>query len=237
MSVLSDPNRFRKTVAGLSLIGFPLAGFVSCFTDSNEGLGETGSDLYAAVSTHSGRIWTTGLIFMVSAVLGAPTALGFAHLLGRRGVVLGHLGAASLLIGTFGHFGYAVWQLMVSRAAGGDRDAMVAYLDRTNDLFGVLIPMLVLIDVGVLLLAAGLLRARVVPAWAPWLAIAAMVADIGVQFGGVSATWPVTAIWGLCTVAFGFVGVRLLTMSPAQWVSYGTPPALAPADARIAVPA
>ena len=116
--------------------------------------------------------------------------------------MLGHLGAACLLIGSFGHFGYAVWQLMATRAAGGPADTMAAYLDRANDLQVVLIPILVLIDIGALL-AIALLRARVVPAWAPWLAVAAMVADFGIQFGGVTATWPVTAIWGASTVAFG----------------------------------
>ena len=236
MSVLSDPARFRKTVAGLSLIGFPLAGFISCFTDSNEGIGEDGRDLYAAASAHGSGIWTTGLIFMVSAVLAAPAAFGLAHVLSRRGVVLGHLGAASLVIGSFGHFGYAVWQMMVARAAGSS-DAIVAYLDRTNDLAAVLIPMMVLIDIGALLLAAGLLRARVVPAWAPRLVIVAMLADAGVQFGGVSATWPITAIWGACTVAFGFVGFRLLRMPAATWTAFGafasTAPAPAPAAAAV----
>jgi hypothetical protein len=112
---------------------------------------------------------------------------------------------------------------------------MVAYLDRTNDLFAVLIPMLVLIDVGVLLLAVGLLRVRVVPAWAPWLAIAAMVADIGVQFGGVSATWPVTAIWGICTVASACGCSRCPRRNGHHWVrrpppSRPTPGSQSPPD-------
>ena len=123
---------------------------------------------------------------------------------------------------------------MVIRAAGGPADAMAAYLDRANDLQAVLIPMLVLIDVGALLLAIALLRAQVVPAWAPWLAIAAMVADFGVQFGGVTATWPVTAVWGASTVAFGFVGLRLLAMPPARWAAFDAP---VPAASEATVPA
>jgi hypothetical protein len=238
MSVLSDQNRLRRTVAGLSLIAFPLAGFVSCFTDSSEGIGEKGSDLYATVSAHQHRIWVTGLLFIVSSVLAAPAAFGLAHVLSRRGVVLGHLGAACLLIGSFGHMGYAVWQMTVSRAAGAaDTATMTAYLDRTNDLALVLIPMMVLIDIGVLLLSAGLLRARAVPGWAPWLAIAAMVADFGVQFGGVSATWPVTAVWGASLVAFGFVGVCVLRMPTATWAAFVTGAAAPAEPAQVAVPA
>jgi hypothetical protein len=212
MSVLSDPVRFRRTVTSLSLIGFPLAGFVSCLTDSNEGIGENGADLYATITAHSSGIWVTGLIFIVSAVLAAPAAIGLAHLMPGRGVVLGHLGAVCLVIGAFGHMGYAAWQLTVSRVAGlGDPATMATFLDRTNDLSVVLIPMMTLIDIGVILLSAGLLRARIVPAWAPWLAIAAMVLDAVVQFGGVTAAWPVTAIWGMSLVAFGFIGLSVLT--------------------------
>jgi hypothetical protein len=118
MSVLSDPVRFRKTIAGLALIGAPLAGFVSCLTDSSEGIGQPGASLYATAAAHGGGIWVTGLIFMVSAILTVPAALGLAHLLRARGAALGHLGAACLITGAFGHMGYAVWQLMLSRAAG-----------------------------------------------------------------------------------------------------------------------
>ena len=57
MSVLSDPIRFRKTLAGLGLIGAPLAGFISCLTDSSEGIGQPGTALYATVSAHSSGIW------------------------------------------------------------------------------------------------------------------------------------------------------------------------------------
>ena len=41
MSVLSDPQRFRKLVAGAALIGFPVAGLASCLTDSAEGTGQS----------------------------------------------------------------------------------------------------------------------------------------------------------------------------------------------------
>src|SRR5262245_4414610 len=106
MSVLSDPDRFRKSATGVALIGAPLLGFLSCLTDSDEGTGDPGSAVYAAVSANASGIRTTALIFMLSAVLTAPLALGVAHLLRGRGAVLGHLGAVSLLIGAFAHFGY-----------------------------------------------------------------------------------------------------------------------------------
>jgi hypothetical protein len=56
------------------------------------------------VQAHASGIHTTGLVFMLSAVLTVPLALGIAHVPRGRGAVPGHLGAAALGIGAFGHF-------------------------------------------------------------------------------------------------------------------------------------
>jgi hypothetical protein len=223
MPVLSDPNRFRQAVAGVSLIGAPLAGFLSCLSDADEGTGEKGADLYPTLQAHAGGIHTTGLVFMVSAVLTVPLALGIAHVLRGRGATLGNLGAAALGLGAFGHFGYGLWQVVVSRAvAPGAPADVVAYLDRISSATGFLVPLMILVDVGLVLLCAGLLRARAVPAWAPWLAIGVIAADFGVQFTGVSATWPVAVVWAVLTVALGYVGVRFLAMPASTWARYGS---------------
>lgn len=235
MSVFSDPIRFRKTIAGLALIGAPLAGFVSCLTDSSEGIGQSRTSLYATAVADGGRIWITGLIFMVSAILTVPAALGLAHMLRARGVVLGNLGAACLVIGAFGHMGYAVWQLMLSRVSGPGAPALTAYLDRTSALAVVLVPLMVLVDVGLVLLAAGLLRARAVPGRAPWLVITAIVADLAVQFTSITATWPVTALWAVLTVSLGSIGIRVLAMTPAAWAAPATSPAPGPVPASASI--
>jgi hypothetical protein len=234
MSVLSDPIRFRKTIAGLALIGAPLAGFVYSLTDSSEGLGQSSTTLYATAAADSGRIWAAGLIFIASAILTVPAALGQAHQLRGRGAALGHLGAACLVIGAFGHMGYAVWQLMVSRVSGPGAAALTAYLDRTSALGLVLVPLMVLLDIGLVLLAAGLLRARAVPRWAPWLTIAAVVADFAVQFTSITATWPVIVVWGVLLVSFGSIGLLVLKMTPAKWAAAGLAPS--PADGSVPAP-
>ena len=115
---------------------------------------------------------------------------------------------------------------MVSRVSGPDAPALIAYLDRTSALALVLVPLMILVDVGLALLAVGLLRARAMPRWAPWLIIAAIVADLAVQFTSVTATWPITALWGVLAVSLGSIGVRMLAMAPAEWAAAGlaTPP-------------
>ena len=221
MSVLSDPYRFRKAAAGLALIGFPLAAFISCFTDSAEGTGESGTEIAGYVHANASGIHTTGLIFMVSAILTVPAALGIAHVLRHRSTVLGHIGAACLIVGAFGHFGYGFWQVLISQAQGLD---ITPYLGRMSSQSMLLLPELILVDLGVLLLSIGLVRARTVPAWAPWVTIAGIGLDIVMQFSGSSATWPVTALWGLLTVTYGFIGVCFLRMSPQDWAAYEAPP-------------
>lgn len=220
MSLLSDPYRFRKSVGGIALIGFPLAAFVSCFTDSADGTGESGSQLATYIRENASGIHTTGLVFMLSALLTVPAALGVAHLLRRRGTVLGHIGAVCLTIGAFGHFGYGFWQVLISRAQGLD---VTEYLGRMSDQSNLLLPEMILVDVGILLLSIGLVRSRAVPSWAPWLTIVGIGLDVVVQFSGTSATWPVTAIWGLLTVTWGFVGVCVLRMPTGTWIAYESP--------------
>ena len=54
-----------------------------------------------------------------------------------------------------------------------------------------------------------------------------------VQFAGVTATWPVTAVWAVLTVALGYVGVRFLAMPAATWAAYGSAPAPAREPERV----
>ena len=83
---------------------------------------------------------------------------------------------------------------------------------------------MVLLDVGLVLLAAGLLRARAVPRWAPWLTIVTVAADFAIQFTSVTATWPVTVVWGALVVSFGSIGLRLLSIPPAEWAAASQAP-------------
>lgn len=234
MAILSDPYRFRKAVAGVALIGFPVAGFLSCLTDSGEGTGQPGSDLAKYISDNASGIHTSGLLFMLSALLTVPAALGVAHLLRHRGAVLGHIGAACLAVGAFGHFAYGFWQVLLSQAQGLN---VVDYLGRMSSQSNLLLPEMMLVDLGVLLLSIGLVRSRAVPGWAPWITIVGIGLDVIVQFSGATATWPVTAIWGLLAVTWGYIGVLVLRMNPQTWAALNTPvvPALQTRDLSNAV--
>ena len=72
-----------------------------------------------------------------------------------------------------------------------------------------------------LLPAIGLVRSRAVPVWAPWTTIIGIGLDVIVQFsGGTTATWPVTAIWGLLIVTWGYIGLCVPRVKLSTWAAF-----------------
>lgn len=178
------------------------------------------TDLYAALAGNERTIRLAGLLFIVSAVLTVPALGGMVHLLRRRGVVLGHIGAGLVLIGSLGHMGYATWQLTLSYVPNEpDREAMIAYLDRSSTVSDViLLPMLICISLGLILLALGLRRARLVPLWVPLLTGSVVLVEMVMEALLTDpGKWPAVVIWALALIAFGYVGLRVLRMTRAQW--------------------
>lgn len=230
MLMLSDPVSFRKAVAGASLVGFPLAGLVSAILDADVGTGMEPSSLYAVLVGHERAIMVAALLFIVSAVLTVPALGGILHLLRARGAALGHIGAALVLIGAMGHMGYATWQMMLSYVPReADRAAMVAYLDRSSSVSNVLLlPMLIAVSLGLILVAVGLRRARVVPMWVPILALSTVAAETVIDaFVAEPGKWPAVIIWSLALAAFGYVGFLVLRMTGEEWVAFASRPSRA----------
>lgn len=217
---LSDPTRFRRRVAGAGLIGFPLAGLVAALIDADEGTDTAASELYAIAATHSDAILVAALVFMVSAVLTVPAVGGIVHLVRGRGVSLAHVGGALVVLGGFGHMAYATWQLMLTQVARApDQAALVAFLDRQQSVMTpVLLPLLIAVPVGVLLLAIALRRARIVPQWFLVATIATFAFDVVLNSSSLEDTkLPIVFAWAAFAVLFGFLGVRVLRMSDADW--------------------
>ena len=219
MLSLSDPISFRKAVAGVSLIGFSLAGLISCLPDANEGTGTKGAQLQAIAAAHHSGIWLSGLIFMLSAILTVPALGGMLHLLRHRGVAAGHIGAVFLLLGAFGHMGYGTWQLMVSRVPGGtDPAAMAAYLDRASVIQGVLLPLLFAVVIGLVLMTIALRRSGFAPLWVPVAAVAVTLFELGSNATALSnSKWTPVVTWAIVAITFGYLGIRVLAMSRDAW--------------------
>lgn len=220
MPGLSDPTQLRKGVAAVGLIGFPLAGLIAALIDADEGTDTAAPELYAIAAAHSDAILVSALVFIVSAILTVPAVGGLVHLVRGRGATLAHVGGALVVLGGFGHMGYATWQLMLSQIPRApDQAELVAFLDRQQTVMTpVLLPLLFAIAVGVLLLAIALRRARFVPQWFLTATIATFACDIVLNSSPLEDTkLPIVLVWAAFTGLFGFLGIRVLRMSDANW--------------------
>lgn len=215
--MLSNPISFRRLVAGISLIGFPVLGLASTIVGTSEGTDTSPGDLYGLAVQHGDGMVAAALLFMASAVLIVPALGGMLHLLQGRGVVLGHLGGALVLVLAFAHMGYGTWLLMVSRVpAAGDQAAMVAFLDRASLATDVLVWPLMIGTLGLLLLGIALYRARLLPVWALGVMVLALLIDFTPLTDEKAG---VVLVWALGVAPFAYLAIRVLRMSDGEWAA------------------
>lgn len=221
MSQPAQPLRTRRLVAGIAIVGCPLAGAVSSVFDAHEGTDTPGDALYGIALAHGQGIWIAGLVFMLSAVLTVPTAFGLLHLSAGRNATLGHLGAAFLVLGGFGHMGYGTWQLMVAKIPGpGDRATLASYFDRASAVNAVLLPMLMSIIVGLILAALAAQRSGLIPRWVLGLLIAVALFDLAASSTSLGASkWAAVLTWSVALIGLSQVGAMVLRMSDEAWAA------------------
>ena len=220
MSRLSDSHHFRKTVAGVCMIGAPLlllAGMI-IHPESKTDV----ADQLAVISANMDEWYVAHLIVAMSLVLAVPAVLGLMHMLREREVAYGHLGGGLALIGLLATTaivaidGFVGWQ--AGAATGSDAAAMTALFERVTETTGVILPVFVMsyaFTVGMLFLAAGLYRARAVQSWtAAMLGVGAIVFAVGTTMAE-----NVVAIIGAAVLLVGFfqVGRMVLTESDEAW--------------------
>lgn len=209
------PRSGVKSTA-LGLIGFPVAGLVAALIDSNEGTDTPPPELYAIAAAHADAIFVSALIFMVSAVLTVPAAVGIVGLVQSRGATLARLGATFLVLGGFGHMGFATWQIMLSRVPDeSGRAELTAFLERQQSVMtAVLLPLLLSIVLGVLLLVIALHRAGVVPRWFLVTTIAMVVFDVVLNSSPLEGSKiALVFVWASLAGLFGYLAIRVLRAS------------------------
>ncbi|HET7357066.1 MAG TPA: hypothetical protein VFJ09_10375 [Nocardioidaceae bacterium] len=176
--------------------------------------GADAADTLRVVANHGDRWMAMAVLFFISSValtLGLPTVV---TLFDRpRGRWLGLAGTAVFLVGTIGTCGYSMlmtfFHALVRHHAldGRQLDAAV-----TGGWLSVLLySWLVGFMLGLLLIAFGLLRARVTPLWVPLLmfAFVALVPVSG-HFG------KAVQVVQLMTLAVAFTGIAVAATSPRQ---------------------
>ena len=220
MSRLSDSHHFRKTIAGVCMIGAPLLLLVGMIIHPESKTDVAGQ--LAVISSNMDEWYVAHLIVAISLVLAVPAVLGLMHMLREREVAYGHIGGGLALVGLLATTalvaieGFVGWQ--AGAATGSDAAAMTALFERVTETTGVVIPVFVMsyaFTVGMLFLAVGLYRARAVQSWT-----AAMLGIGAIAFAvGTSMAENVVAIIGAAVLLVGFfqVGRMVLTESDEEW--------------------
>lgn len=221
----STARRLRRYTAGAALILFPALLVVQAPIDP--AAGGTGEVMYTAASEHRGALTASALLLIVSGVLMIPAVLGILHQARDRGAGLANAGAVLGVLGGFGHFGMAMFYLITMALPGGNRAEMVAFVDRLNAspvLGAVAFPLILCFSLGVITLAWAAWRAGLVGWWGPALVTAVVLVHFGLPFEPPAAV--ATALLVALTVVFGYLGVRVLRLTDAEWSGVpGTAPA------------
>jgi hypothetical protein len=220
MSRLSDSHHFRKTVAGVCMIGAPLLLLVGMIIHPESKTDV--DDQLAVIAGNMDEWYAAHLIVAIALVLAVPAVLGLMHMLREREVAFGHVGGGLALVGLLATTaivaieGFVGWQ--AGAASGSDAAAMTALFERVTETTGVVIPIFLMsyaFTIGILFLAAGLYRARAVQSWtAAMLGVGAIVFAVGT-----SMAENVVAIVGAAVLLVGFfqVGRMVLNESDEDW--------------------
>ena len=159
----------------------------------------------AVIAAHPDRWYWSTILLLAGALATVPAILGIAAVVRERSPRLGDLGGGLALLGALIAVGdvmsqLTVWQMV---APGANPAQMAALLHRTDAAAGVALVFTVgglTVLAGSVVLAIGLLRARIVPVWAAVAFIAGVFLNIG-GYGAasgaiVAASWVVLlAAW------------------------------------------
>jgi hypothetical protein len=180
---MRDPHAVARRTTGLAMILAPIAWLAAAIV-APQLQSDEGAQL-AVIAQHPDRWYWFALLTLVGAMLLVPALMGVIGLLRERAPLAGYVGGSLAVLGMLVAIGDSLEQLVIWQmgATGADHAQMTALLTRLDDAAGLVsiftFGALALIA-GTVILAIGLIRARVVPAWAAvCLPIAMLVNVVG----------------------------------------------------------
>lgn len=209
----------RRTAAGISLVASPLL-----LTAAYVVLPTTASDPTAGlkiIASQPTRWYLFGLFQLLSYLLLVPATLGLIHLAHRRSPAWANIGGSLAILGAITAVADTrLWVFAQQQMAApeADRTEMVALIDRLDGAMGASLPFILgalALMIGTVVLAAGLYRARAVPAWVCASLGAGMVTSFAAWFAGSQPALVATSV--LLVLGYGWVGVGLLRQSDEDW--------------------
>jgi hypothetical protein len=216
---ISDAHHFRKTVAGMCMVFSPLLLLAGAIVHPEMKTNE-GAQL-AVIADNLDQWFVAHLLILVAVALAVPAVLGLMHMLREREVAYGHLGGGLGVLGLLAITGlvtmdgFVGWQAAVGDA---DRTQMTQLFERLNDTTGVVAPFFIVsfaFTLGMLLLAIGLYRARVVQSW---MAMFIAIAVIALAVGSTAAIdWLFVVGAAFLFVGLASIGRYVLTETDEDW--------------------
>ncbi len=177
------------------------------------------SEQLAMISAYPTRFLIANLLDLLWLFLLIPAVLGLVHLLRSRGALLGHIGGGFALagaVGTAAYRGVNLGQLQVAESGLNQEQVLAAFGQASAGSIVVMLMSALGLFVGYALLAVGLWRTRAAPGGASGLIVAFLVVNIiGLAAGGNKGV--LLAAHTLLLVGLGWIGVKVLAMSDAQW--------------------
>jgi uncharacterized protein DUF4386 len=216
MLKLSDSRNFGRTFAGIALIAAPVLFLVATAIDP--AWADDTEEYLSEVAADRGLYLLAGILNLLGALLLIPGLLGVIHLLRRRRVTVGQIGAALVMIGAVAIAGTYVISAIEVVGTGDefDRTEVVRLLDEAEE-SGEAAPIFVMFLLGLvlgsILLAIGLWRQKAVPVWVPILLVLSSVA--GFVGGDTQAASLVSS--AILAAALIAIGLRILSVSDHDW--------------------
>jgi hypothetical protein len=213
-----DTANFRRTLAGICLITQPFINLISVAISPRQSTNT--SEQLATIGAHPTRFLIANLLDLLWLFLLIPAVLGLVHLLRTRGSLLGHIGGGFVLAGAVGGAAYRgvnLGQLQVAESDLNQGQVLAAFGQASLGSIVVVLISALGLFIGYALLAGGLWRTRAAPRWASGLIVAFLVVDIiGLAAAGGNKGVLLVA-HTLFLVGQGWIGVKVLAMSDAQW--------------------
>jgi hypothetical protein len=231
-------RRFTKTALGACLIAGPLLLLVSSLMSTGIYDGDDEARYLASIADNEAMFYAAGIIGALGAMALVGAVLALIHLVRTHHMRYAMVAGGIALLGVLSFAGvfltFTIVEFELARAA--DREAMVALLRNSDDAASA--PLFVTwigTFLGIVLLAAGLLRTHALPRWMPGLLIAAMLLLFVSE-----ASWLGVVASAVTLVAMGAIGLTILRSSVDAWEAGelgGEPPLSTSPPPTTAVPA
>lgn len=215
---ITDANNFRRMMVGVCLILAPLALALAQLVHPGQGA----AGYVQAMVDSPGRVEAASLLVILSSLLFVPALVGLLRLMRDRGTVLGHLGVGLALIGVIGHAVWAGFDIILVWMANSELDrAQLSAVVDGGPPSGIAFTLILLMFMagfflGLIFLAAGLLRSGAVPWWAAALIAVGPLSEFLPIANEVVFETVLRIGLALFVIGFGVIGLKLMSRPDAE---------------------